>query len=63
VERGVVRPLLGFKSFHSATATLDGIEVVQKVRKKQFGFEASGFSQFAFARRISVPDLGVNWDR
>ena len=41
------RPMLGFKSFHSAAATLDGIEVAQMIRKKQLGSEASGFSQFA----------------
>jgi len=39
--------MLGFKSFHSAAATLDGIEVAQMIRNKQFGSEASGFSQFA----------------
>jgi len=41
------RPMLGFKSFHSAAATLGGIEGAQMIRKKQFGSEASGFSQFA----------------
>lgn len=41
------RHMLGFKSFQSASATLDGIEVAQFIRKKQFGSEASGFRQFA----------------
>jgi len=41
------RLMLGFKSFRSASATLDGIEVAQMIRKKQFGSEASGFEQFA----------------
>ena len=42
-----IRPMLGFKSFISAAATLDGIEVAQMIRKKQFGSTASGFVQFA----------------
>jgi putative transposase len=42
-----IRPMLGFKSFRSASATLDGIEVAQLVRKKQFNSNASGFQQFA----------------
>ena len=42
-----IRPMLGFKAFNSAAATLDGIEVAQMIRKKQFGSTASGFVQFA----------------
>ena len=41
------RPMLGFKSFSSASATLDGIEVTHMIRKKQFKSDASGFKQFA----------------
>ncbi len=41
------RPMLGFKSFHSAAATLEGIEVAQMIRKKQFDLDGSGFAQFA----------------
>ncbi|WP_170766521.1 IS6 family transposase [Ruegeria lacuscaerulensis] len=41
------RPMLGFKSFPSAAATLDGIEVAQMIRKKQFELEGDGFAQFA----------------
>lgn len=41
------RPMLGLKSFHSAAATLQGIEVAQMIRKKQFGLDGSGFAQFA----------------
>jgi len=42
-----IRPMLGFKSFRSASATLDGIEVAQLIRKKQFSSNVSGFQQFA----------------
>lgn len=33
-----VRPMLGFKGFNSANATLDGIEMVQMMRKRQGRF-------------------------
>ncbi len=39
-HRGVkrrIRPMLGFKSFRSATATLDGIETAHMIRKGQLG--------------------------
>lgn len=41
------RSMLGFKSFQSGAATLEGIEVAQMIRKKQFQTQASGFDQFA----------------
>ena len=41
------RPMLGFKSFRSASATLDGIEVTHMIRKRQFNSDGSGFVQFA----------------
>ena len=40
--------MMGFKSFHSASATLVGIEVTHMIRKQQF--ETTGktaFQQFA----------------
>ncbi|CUK20445.1 Integrase core domain protein [Ruegeria denitrificans] len=43
-----VRHMCGFKSFRSARATLDGIEVANMVRKKQFTSDTtSGFRMFA----------------
>ena len=42
-----IRPMVGFKSFQSAAATLVGIEIAQMIRKKQFNSMASGFQQFA----------------
>jgi len=41
------RPTLGFKSFTSAAATLEGIEVAQRIRKKQLKAGGNGFAQFA----------------
>ncbi len=41
------RPMLGFKSFHSASATLEGIEVAQIIRKQQFDMQGDSFTQFA----------------
>jgi putative transposase len=44
----ITRPMLGFKAFHSAAATLEGIEVAHMIRKKQFGQTGiSPFNQFA----------------
>ncbi len=43
----VTRPMLGFKSFISAAATLTGIEVANMIRKGQFGSLTIGFLQFA----------------
>ncbi|WP_411353629.1 DDE-type integrase/transposase/recombinase [Ruegeria conchae] len=43
-----VRHMCGFKSFASASATLDGIEVATMTRKQQFSSAAtSGFRGFA----------------
>lgn len=42
-----IRPMLGFKSFEIASATLVGIEVAQMIRKGQFGGGVCPFVQFA----------------
>ncbi|MGV2125541.1 IS6 family transposase [Agrobacterium vitis] len=44
----LTRPMKGFKSFQSASATLDGIEVAHMIRKQQFATNGqSAFQQFA----------------
>jgi len=44
----ITRPTLGFKAFHSAAATLAGIEVAHMIRKQQFeSNHTSPFKQFA----------------
>ncbi|MDP5220824.1 IS6 family transposase [Ruegeria sp. 2205SS24-7] len=43
----LTRPMLGFKSFASAAATLAGIETANMIRKGQLGPSTSGFRQFA----------------
>jgi len=44
----ITRPTLGFKAFHSAAATLAGIEVAHMIRKQQFQTNyTSPFKQFA----------------
>lgn len=44
----LTRPMKGFKSFQSASATLDGIEVAHMIRKGQFSPGGqSAFQQFA----------------
>jgi putative transposase len=42
-----IRPMLEFKSFVSASATLEGIEVANMVRKGQFTPGLWPFAQFA----------------
>ena len=42
-----IQPMLGFKSFISATATLEGIEVANMIRKNQITPGLSPFVQFA----------------
>ncbi|WP_298855726.1 IS6 family transposase [uncultured Ruegeria sp.] len=42
-----IRPMLGFKAFTSAAATLDGIEVAHMIRKGQFTPGLCPFLQFA----------------
>ncbi|WP_299987342.1 DDE-type integrase/transposase/recombinase, partial [uncultured Ruegeria sp.] len=43
-----IRHMCGFKSFRSASATLDGIEVANMIRKQQFpSTTTSGFRLFA----------------
>ncbi len=42
-----IRPMLGFKSFVSASATLEGIEVANMIRKGQFTAGLCPFAQFA----------------
>ena len=43
-----IRHMCGFKSFRSASATLDGIEVASMIRKRQFPSNTtSGFQLFA----------------
>ncbi|WP_120632240.1 IS6 family transposase [Ruegeria sp. EL01] len=43
----LTRPMLGFKSFASAAATLTGIETANMIRKGQLGPLKCGFRQFA----------------
>ena len=42
-----IRPMLGFKSFVSASATLEGIEVASMIRKGQLTPGLCPFAQFA----------------
>lgn len=44
----ITGPMMGFKAFHTAAATLAGIEVAHMIRKKQFPANGiSAFQQFA----------------
>lgn len=41
----ITRPMLGFKAFHSASATLEGIEVAHMIRKGQVGSKGQSVFQ------------------
>ena len=44
----ITGPMMGFKAFHSAAATLAGIEVAHMIRKRQFAANGiAAFQQFA----------------
>ncbi|WP_176038802.1 DDE-type integrase/transposase/recombinase, partial [Brucella tritici] len=44
----ITKPMMGFKAFHSAAATIAGIEVAHMIRKKQFANDnRSPFKVFA----------------
>jgi len=44
----ITGPMMGFKAFHSATATIAGIEVAHMIRKRQFeANDLPAFQQFA----------------
>jgi len=40
----ITRPMLGFKAFYSAAATLAGIEAAHMIRKGQLGQNGGGLS-------------------
>lgn len=55
-----IRPMLGFETFNSAAATMDGIEVTQLIRKKRPGSTTSGFAELtAFARSVCPNNRSV----
>ncbi|MFK4822125.1 DDE-type integrase/transposase/recombinase [Ochrobactrum quorumnocens] len=44
----ITKPIMGFKAFHSASATITGIEVAHMIRKNQFDNDnRSPFEDFA----------------
>ncbi|MRN50681.1 DDE-type integrase/transposase/recombinase, partial [Brucella sp. 10RB9214] len=44
----ITKPIMGFKAFHSAAATIAGIEMAHMIRKKQFANDnRSPFEVFA----------------
>jgi transposase-like protein len=43
----ITKPMMGFKAFHSAQATIDGIETAHMIRKKQLsGDNIPAYKQF-----------------
>ncbi|MBP1857809.1 hypothetical protein J2Z75_001305 [Rhizobium herbae] len=57
----LTRPMKGFQSFQSASATLDGIEVGHMIRKRQFPTSGqSAFQQFAALAAKLCPAIAVS---
>lgn len=46
ISKKRIRPMLGFKSFFSASATLDGIEVANMIRKGRAAYAVGGGAAF-----------------
>lgn len=54
----LTKQMKGFKSFNSASATLDGIEVAHMIRKRQFGPSGqSAYQQFAALAEQLCPTI------
>ncbi len=52
----ITGPMTGFKAFHSAAATIAGIEIAQMIRKEQFAANGiAAFQQFAALAAWSCP--------
>jgi transposase-like protein len=47
----IIKPMLGFKSFPSACATISGIEIMHMIRKKQAGI-MSQHDEVGFIKRV-----------
>ena len=57
----ITSPMLGFKAFHSAAATLAGIEAAHMIRKEQFMTNGlSAFQRFARSQHNCVYSLPDN---
>lgn len=53
----ITRPMMGFKAFHSAAATIAGIETAHMIRKGQIAANgATAFQTFAGDRQVVVRD-------
>jgi putative transposase len=54
----LTKPMLGFKAFHSAQATLAGIEVAHTIRKKQLSQNGTPAYQQFIAQKLEMVSFG-----
>jgi len=52
--KGRCQPMLGFKSYRTAAVTLAGLELVHRIRKRQFKFGPGCWSRWSLKKQ---------WDR
>src|SRR2546430_812716 len=51
VIKGRCRPMLGFKSYRTAAVTLAGLELVHRIRKRQFKFGPGWSSRWSLKKQ------------
>jgi len=52
--KGRCRPMLGFKSYRTAAVTLAGLELVHRIRKRQFKFGPRWWSRWSLKKQWDV---------
>ena len=63
-----IAPMLALKSFRTAAVTLAGVELVHRIRKRQFTFGSAALSEFSslkhlWARALEPAGAVANWSR
>jgi transposase-like protein len=48
------RPMLGFKSYRAAAVTLAGLELVHRIRKRQFKFGPGWWSRWSLQKQWDI---------
>jgi transposase-like protein len=52
--KGRCQPMLGFKSYKTAAVTLAGLELVHRIRKRQFKFGPGWWSRWSLKKQWDV---------
>ena len=58
----ITKPMMGFKAFDSAKATIDGIETAHMIRKGQLsGDNMPAYKQFMALAGLFCPQINAAW--